>query len=326
MSMKSCTSSPELFSSYLAAPPKNEVLEGIGKLIDWSRLREMMATTYSSTGRRGFDGVVLLKMLLLEQLYNLSDVRVVEEARDRLSFRQFLELTPGDSVPDDTTLVKFRRRLREANMVEKLFDEITSQMASNGVSVKAGSIKVVDASLIQAAVNKPPKAEEGEPQELSRDPDADCTVRKGKPFYGYKLHVAQDRQSGLVTRHLVTPASVADTEKFAELLSGDEAEVLADKGYTSKTNTQLLKSNGTISSIMYRAARNHPLSKWKTGRNRTLARIRSFVEGVFADLKRWRRCGRAVYLGLQRVTDQLTMGVLTFNLMRYVALKQESCA
>lgn len=326
MSMKSCTSSPELFSSYLAAPPKNEVLQRLNQLIDWSRLRQMLATTYADNGRRGFDGVVLLKILLLEKLYNLSDVQVVEEVRDRLSFREFLQLATNDSVPDDTTLVKFRKRLREANMFDRLFEEIHAQMATNGVSVKPGSIKVVDASLIQAAVNKPPKAKEGEQPEPPRDPDADCTVRKGKPFYGYKLHVAQDRESGLVTRHIVTPASVADTDKFQELLSGDEREVLADKGYTSKANAEFLRSNGTRCSVMYRAARKHPLTPWKTARNRSIARIRSFVEGVFADLKRWRRCGRAVYVGLQRVTDQLTLGVLTYNLMRYVALQQEKCA
>ena len=135
----------------------------------------------------------------------------------------------------------------------------------------------MDASLIQAAVNKPKNPAEGEQPEPPLDPDADCTVRKGKPFYGFKLHVAQDRTSGLVTRHLVTPASVADIEKFPQLISGDEAEVLADKGYASKANRDLLKANGTVCSIMYREARSHPLSKWKRGKRNQTWGGRSFI-------------------------------------------------
>jgi hypothetical protein len=78
MARKSCTSSPDLFTSFLAAPPKSEVLERPATLIDWERLRS-----------------------LLERLYQLSDRDAVWVARDSLSFRQFLGLGAGDNVPDD---------------------------------------------------------------------------------------------------------------------------------------------------------------------------------------------------------------------------------
>lgn len=328
MGFKSCTSSPDLFSGFLAAPPKNEVLSAISRMIDWEPLRMMIAPLYKAgTGREGYDPVMLFKLLLLEHLYDLSDVAVVEEASDRLSFREFTGIGTSDSVPDDTTLVVFRRRLRQAGLFDELFAQITVQMEERGLGVQPGSIKVVDATLIQAAVRPPRKPRDGAEQETPPlDPDADFTVKNGKPHYGYKLHLAQDRETGLVTAHEVTSASVHDTNVFESLLDGTESEVLADKGYDSHKHRQWLGSQRTKASIMKKAKKNKPLSRWQTGRNRSIGRIRSFIEGANAALKRWRRCGRAVYRGLERVWGQLTLGVLVHNLMRYAALEGARCA
>lgn len=320
MAVKSCTSSPELFDSFLASPPRNEVLEMINHKLDWKKIASLVTPLYSSAGRPGFSPVLLIKLLLLESLYQLSDVRVVEEASDRLSFRHFLQIKSGEAVPDDTTLVKFRNRLRQANLLERIFTEIHQQMASHGVAVQSGNISVVDATLIPAAVNKPPRGDEENPALRCADPDADVTVKNGDPLYGYKLHLAQDRKTGLISSFVVTPASVADITMLPCLITGREKEVLADKGYTSRDNKAYLEELGIKCSILYRGARNHPLSPWKKARNRSLSRVRSFVEGAFANLKRYRRCGRAVYIGLEKVTEQITLGILVHNLMRFSAL------
>ena len=70
MGFKSSTSNPDLFSSFLAAPPKHEVLEKLSTLIDWNALRLVMASAYTEgVGCTGYDPVVSLKLLLLEQFY-----------------------------------------------------------------------------------------------------------------------------------------------------------------------------------------------------------------------------------------------------------------
>ena len=112
MAYKSCTSMPDMFDSFLAAAPRNETLRELRTLLDWGALREVVAPTYKASGRVGFDPVVLIKLLLLERLYALSDVQVVEEAADRLSFREFLELGAGDPLPAAPSQVKFRGRPR----------------------------------------------------------------------------------------------------------------------------------------------------------------------------------------------------------------------
>jgi len=313
---------PDLMDSYLASPPKREVLREIKTLLDWGRLRTLCAVAYKDggPGHPGKDPVLLIKLLLLERLYALSDVQVVEEASDRLTFRAFLGLGASDTVPDDSTLVRFRDRLREHQVLDLLFEDIEAQLKDKGVCVKAGAIKIIDASLVEAAVRPPRKDRESGEREAPLDPDADFTVRKGRPFYGYKLHMAIDRRTGLVTQHLVTPASTHDSQVFEELLDGKESEVFADKAYDSKEHRRLLRRQGIRCSLMKRAKRNAPLSPWWRGRNRTLGKVRGFVEGGFATLKRWRGCGRARYRGLEKFYEQMTWGILAHNLTRAVAL------
>jgi len=93
-------------------------------------------------------------MLLLERIYNLSDVRVSVEAGDRLSFRRFLAMPAGESAPDDTTLVKFRARMRRKGLLEETHAEFNRQLAAGGLFVKPGAIRVVDATVIRAATRR----------------------------------------------------------------------------------------------------------------------------------------------------------------------------
>lgn len=324
MGYKREDASADLFDSYLAAPPKNETLERLNRLIDWSGLRRIMASAYDEDlGREGFDPVLPFKLLLLQQWYRLSDRDVVFMASDSLTFRKFLGLKASSRVPDDTTLVKFRGRLRSAGILKDLFEEITKQMAAQGLAVREGSIHLVDATIIAAAPAAPTKST---PPEDLPDPDASFTRKNGKYYYGYKLHVDQDRETGLIVRHKVTTAKVHDSQVFEELLTCNPAEVLADKAYDNKRLRKFCRRAKIRCGIMHQARGKGELSRYKRGRNRLLKPLRAFVEGVPAVLKRFLRCGRAVYLGLERVTMQLDFGVMAFNLRRHAALYQERCA
>jgi IS5 family transposase len=321
MAFKSCTSTPDLFDGFLAAPPRNEVLKALATLLDWDALRAALAPAYKAGGGAvAYDPVLMIKLLLLERLYQLSDVRVVEEAADRLSFREFLGLKASDGVPDDTTLVVFRNRLRKLGLLDDLMAAIAAQLEKKGLGIKEGAIKLVDATLVRAAVHPPSKPKQGEEPQKPLDPDADFTVKNKKPHYGYKLHIAQDRETGLIAMHMVTSASVHDSQVFEELLEGTESEVMADKAYDSKAHRKRLAKNKTKASIMRRASKGGELSWWWTARNKSIGRVRSYVEGTFASLKRYLGCGRARYRGMEKVYEQLSWGVLAFNLKRAAAL------
>jgi IS5 family transposase len=190
----------DAFDSIIAGVPANKTLEAIDEMIDWGAVRAILARGYDDSGKGwiGFDPIVLFKMLLLEQFYNLSDVQVSVEAGDRLSFRRFLALSAGEAAPDDTTLVKFRKRMRNsAGLLDAAHAEFNRQLAAKNLFVKPGAIKVVDATVIRAAT-RPPKVdkpapgadEDNRPEEKTTppevqtqsrlDPDAAFGGKKGK--------------------------------------------------------------------------------------------------------------------------------------------------
>ena len=93
-------------------------------------------------------------------------------------------------------------------------------------------------------------------------------------------------ETGLVTHHVVTAASVHDSQVLADLVDGRESEVVTDKAYDSRASRRLLAALGVLASIMRRARAGRALSAWQRARNRSIGRVRNDVEGVFASSKR----------------------------------------
>ena len=105
-------------------------------------------------------------------------------------------------------------------------------------------------------------------------------MKNGRPHYGFKLSLGQDRETGLITHHVLTAASVHDSQVFADLLDGNEGEVLADKGYDSAAARALVSAAGGRPSIMRRAKPGKPLSAWWRTRNRSIGRVRGFIQST----------------------------------------------
>ena len=62
-------------------------------------------------GRPPFDAVMMLKILVLQALYSLSDEATEFQIKDRLLLQRFLGLGLDGKVPDATTVWLFRERL-----------------------------------------------------------------------------------------------------------------------------------------------------------------------------------------------------------------------
>ena len=87
----------------------------INKKINWEKLVAPLKKTLaavkadlSPAGRKPHDLVVIVKCFLLQTIYNLSDPRLEEEIADRRSVQIFLDLTSNDSIPDETTICRYR--------------------------------------------------------------------------------------------------------------------------------------------------------------------------------------------------------------------------
>lgn len=76
--------------------------------------------------------LLMLKILVLQALYNLSDDQTEYQIRDRLSFMRFLGLDLDQRIPDAKTIWLFRETLAHAQVVEILFAQFESYLAEHG--------------------------------------------------------------------------------------------------------------------------------------------------------------------------------------------------
>ena len=107
--------------------PKNHLLVKIDSTVDFSFVYDKVKDKYSTIGRGSKDPIMMLKILLLEYLYKLSDVEVVNRIKTDVAFRWFLKLSIDDAVPDDTTISHFRiKRLGVED-----FEEFLMKLLSN---------------------------------------------------------------------------------------------------------------------------------------------------------------------------------------------------
>jgi len=98
----------------------------IGSRINWEDFRPKLEAMFKNNtdrgGRPNLDVIVMFKSLFIQQLYNLSDEQLERELADRISFRVFLGTT--ETVPDSTTIWKFRERLAETGADKDVWAEI----------------------------------------------------------------------------------------------------------------------------------------------------------------------------------------------------------
>ena len=137
--------------------PKDHLLIKIDSILDFSFVYDKVKDTYSKLGRESKDPVMMVKILLLEYLYNLSDVAVTTRIKTDIAFRWFLGLGIDDTTPDDTTLSHFRvNRLTEEHF-DDFFNEIVKKCIEKDL-VKTNRY-MIDSTDVAANVNYPTKKE-----------------------------------------------------------------------------------------------------------------------------------------------------------------------
>ncbi|MFS0757585.1 transposase [Noviherbaspirillum sp. 1P10PC] len=80
-------------------------------------------------GRPPFPTELVVRMLLIQQLFNLSDEKMEFQLLDRLSFQRFVGLRASSQIPDRTTIWTFKERPIQADASERVFDAVNRQLA-----------------------------------------------------------------------------------------------------------------------------------------------------------------------------------------------------
>lgn len=292
---------------------RNVRLERIDEAFDWVAVDRLVSGIYAArSGRPSWPPLMLVKALLLQQWYGLSDPGLEEALGDRLSFRRFVGLGLDEGSPDHSTVSRFRKALRERDLDQKLFEEIERQLGAKKLLVKSGTL--MDATLVEAAVKKP---SEPAGSKSSTDPDADWTRKGGKTYFGYKAHLGVDEGSGLIRRAELTSAKIYESQVADALVCGDERAVYADKAYELKARRQGLRARRIKDRIMHRSHKHQArLPHWQAVRNRLISPIRAAVERVFGTLKRTYGYRRVRYRGLQANLLELRLLCIAFNLRK----------
>ena len=99
----------------------------------------------------------MFKALLVQSWYDLSDPRLEKLLVRDLLFRRFVGLSLADSMPDHSTIWRFRQLLETEDLMDSLLAEINRQLSIQGLYILAGEISIINASVIQAQRNRPNK-------------------------------------------------------------------------------------------------------------------------------------------------------------------------
>jgi len=215
------TTFADLDYSHKKRQTRREVFLGeMEVVVPWPVLLSCIEPHYPRSGRRGRQPMGLASMLriyCMQNWFNLSDRQMEDALYEIESMRRFAGFGGvTDALPDETTILHFRHLLEKHNLTVILLEEIL--LVSRGT--------MVDASIIHA-----PSSTKN--QEQSRDPEMHQT-KKGKQWYfGMKMHIGADVDSGAVHSVAITAANEADIKVLPKLLREQDEVIFGDAGYTS---------------------------------------------------------------------------------------------
>lgn len=285
---------------------RERFLAEMEQVVPWARLEAIIAPHYPA-GKRGRPPVGVARMLrlyFLQQWYGLADEALEDALYDSHALRNFAGIDLGiESVPDATTLLKFRRLLETHDLTRRLLDEVSALLTEKKLLLREGTL--IDATIIAA----PPSTKN---REGKRDPEMHQT-RKGQQWYfGMKAHIGADDAHGLVHTVEGTAANVSDISRAHVLLHGDEQRAGGDAGYTGvEKRPEIIALEREIDWRI--AGRRGQLAKEPESWSKAIggaweklkASARAVVEHPFHIVKNIFRHRKVRYRGLAKNTSQL---------------------
>jgi transposase, IS5 family len=317
-------------------------LEKLNKLVDWDFfekeiLKLLPEVDYSKGGRPPISRALLFKVMVLQQMYNLSDDEVEYQIIDRTSFKNFLGIESYKDTPDAKTIWLVRDQLNKAGIFDRLFIMFVERLKGRGIVLEQGAI--IDATIVDTPIQRNTREENKEIKEGNgdtlwkdepnkkeqKDIDGRWTQKHGEDLYGYKDHVLVDAESKIIIDFEVTNAAIHDSQLLPELIEGHTQieELYGDSAYRSEAIDNLLAEKSITNKIHEKGKRNQPLTKRQFTANRKKSRIRARVEHVFGIISRSMGGIKFYVRSLERMTAKITMMNLVYNIKRAVYLSKD---
>jgi IS5 family transposase len=304
---------------------REKFLAEMEQVVPWDSLLALIEPFYpvAGRGRHPYPIATMLRVHLMQNWFSLSDPAMEEALYEIASMRQFARLTLTKPIPDETTILNFRRLLETNELAPEILARVNRYLSRKGLLLKQGSI--VDATIIAAPSST--KNADGE-----RDPEMHQTKKGNQWHFGMKAHIGADADSGLVHTVTTTPANEADVEVVDELLHGKEEVVYADAGYTG-ADKRVVRKN-----LRWEiAAKRGRLQAMQDGRAKRAAEkaeqrkasIRAKVEHPFRVIKRQFGLMKVRFRGLAKNTAHIVTLFALSNLWmarrKLLAMTGELC-
>jgi IS5 family transposase len=272
-------------------------LQEMDKVIPWKLLSKPIKKHYpkDGNGRRPYPLETMLRIYFMQQWYQLSDPAMEDSLYDIESVRRFAGLDLEQAIPDETTVLNFRRLLEKHNLTTRLFEQVAGYLEDNGLLLNAGTI--VDATIVNA-----PSSTKN--QEKQRDVEMKQTKKGNQWFFGMKAHVGTDTQ-GRAHSVVVTDASVHDSQILDDLLHGEEEVLYGDKAYADEKKKQDFEAEGKTWRINRKAKRGKKLNIADRSFNKKSNRTRAKVEHLFGVIKNLWNYRKVRYKGLSKNAAQV---------------------
>ena len=161
---------------------KKEFLAQIERIVPWKEWLTLIQPCYykGERGNKPYPLETMLRLYLLQNLYDLSDEATAAEAIDSRAFSEFCGVDSSNQVPNGDTIGRFRNLLVKNGLQEKLFAQVVTALTEQGLILKKGTI--VDSTIISAPSSTKNK-------EKKRDPDAH-QVKKAIPGTSVIRHIS----------------------------------------------------------------------------------------------------------------------------------------
>ena len=307
-------------------------LELMKQQINWQPFVPLVKSVFNDNetigGRPHTDELIVVRSMLLQGWYGLSDPELEFQCNDRLSFRNFLGFP--ENVPDFSTIWKIRDKLKEKGIDGEIWNELQRQLDEKGYKIKKGVIQ--DAAFIESdlgrkrhykekqAKKKGEIIEYTEKQKQHIDKDASFSVKHGQVHYGYKNHIKLDVDNHLIRELEITTASLHDGE--IDLVKKGDKSAYRDKGYFGKK----LNAKNVEDMTMKRGTRAGKLNGGEQKRNKMISRIRAPGERPFGVIKRVFNGGRTLVKTIGRVKIKEVFKCFAFDLYQLVTLERKKIA
>ena len=268
-------------------------------VVPWPSLLAVIEPHYPKSGRRGRQPVglsTMLRIYFMQQWYALSDPAMEDALYEIESMRRFARLELGeDALPDETTILKFRHLLEKHKLTEQMAAAINEMLSERGLLLSGGTM--VDATILHAAPSTKNKARK-------RDPEMHQTKKGNQWYFGMKIHVGADVQSGLAHTVGVTAANTAYVSALPHLIRADDRTVFGDKGYVDNKLKRRARKEG-VRGVSLKAPKQHPLTPANKRFNHKMSSIRARVEHIFRVVKRQFGYRKARYKGIAKNAAQV---------------------